>query len=406
MLRVYEKAKQIADIRSQFPSLNYAKIHYLDNAATSQTVDTAIKAVSDYHYNYRSNIHRGEYASAMTASNLYEEAREQVAKLINAKPFEIAFTSGTTDGLNRIAESIDKDRKVIITELEHHSNIMPWIKTGRTQNQGDLIVVQASDHGDVSLEDFYTALEYAKPGTFVSITTQSNLTGLELKWRDMVQIAKEQGCEVMLDACQTIGHKPIDVQTSNMDWMVFSGHKMFASTGIGVIFKRGGFHDVELSVGGGTVQWLNFDKYDLNSDPSRIEAGTPNIAGVHSIGAAAQWIQDTTYKTIAECEKEFYNMLKEKGLFDIKDMKLIGPKTFRSVYSFVLKDHDASDVATLLGMQDVCVRSGHLCAYPASCRYNPTESGVLRVSLAPYNDENDCVQLVEGLWKIFEKLNS
>lgn len=406
MLRIYDKAKQIAEIRSQFPSLNYTKIHYLDNGASTQTVDTAIKAVSDYHYNYRSNIHRGEYPTGLKASNLFEEAREQVAKLINCEPYEIAFTSGTTDGLNRIADSIDPSRSVLITELEHHSNIMPWIKHGRGQHKGNLIVAQASDVGDVSLEDFFLALEQAPTGSFVSITTQSNLTGLELKWRDMIVMAKELGHEVCLDACQTIGHKPIDVQSANTDWLVFSGHKMFASTGVGVIFKRGGFHDVELNVGGGTMQWLNFDSYDLNSDQSRVEAGTPNIAGVHSMGAAAQWIQDTTYKTIAECEKEFFTMLKEKGLFDIDDMKLIGPKTFRSVYSFVLKNHDAGDVATMLGTYDVCTRSGHVCAYPASCRYNPTETGVLRVSLAPYNDENDCVQLVEGLWKIFEKLNS
>ena len=399
MLKVYNKAKNIAAIRSQFPSLNYSELYYLDSAATSQTVDTAIKAVSDYHYNYRSNIHRSDYEIGEKASNLYEAARESIADLIGANSYEIAFTSGTTEGINHIARLVDDDRVVIITELEHHSNILPWIKAGKTATNGKLIVVKASDNGSVSLEDWEDAVK-KHPKAFCAFLTQSNLTGMSLDWPSMVRIAKEYDCEVMIDACQTIGHKKICVQNNNVDWVVFSGHKMYASTGTGVIFKRGGFADVEMNVGGGTLTWCDFTDYSLHNDFARIEAGTPNIAGVHSIGAAAEWILSTSYKEIAECEAQFFMMLEDKGLFDIEKLTLLGNLSPRSIYSFKTKNINPTDLAIMLGHKKVCVRAGHLCASPASRRFQQNDEGVLRVSIAPYNDENDGVQLVEGLWKI------
>lgn len=401
MLRVYPNAKQIAHIRSQFPSLNYSALHYLDNAATTQSVDVAIKAVSDYHYNYRSNIHRSDYGIGITASNLFEEARLHIAELIGASEFEIAFTAGTTAGLNSIARTIDDSRVVIITELEHHSNILPWIKSGKTRSNGKLVVVKATDDGTVSIGDWTDAIKN-HPGAFCSFLTQSNLTGITLPWQDMIRIAKEYECEVLVDACQSIGHRELCVQKNNIDWAVFSGHKMYASTGVGVIFKRGGFAGCEMDVGGGTLSWCDFNSYSLHSDPAGVEAGTPNIAGVHSIGAAAKWIKDTTYKTIAECEAEFYNMVEEKGLFEIEELELLGAKSPRSVYSFKILNANPSDIAMSLGYKNVCTRAGHLCASPASARYQPNQEGVLRISIAPYNDENDCANLVEGLWKTIE----
>ena len=147
--------------------------------------------------------------------------------------------------------------------------------------------------------------------------------------------------------------------------------------------------------------------YVLNNDVSQVEAGTPNVAGVHSIGAAAKWIREIGYKEIQECEAEFYNMLKDKGLFDIEQLQLIGDAYPRSVYSFVVDpelNYIASDIAGYLDLTDVCVRTGHMCAYPASMRYNNSGKGIFRVSIAPYNDEHDCVKLVEGLWQAIEKL--
>ena len=405
MLNVYNKTKSIKQIRNCFPSLAYTDLVYLDTAASSQTVDSAIKAVSDYHYNYRANVHRGDFDTSSTASDIYEQTRKSIAELIEADEVEIAFTSGTTHGLNIIAEHFANDpRPVIITELEHHSNIMPWLKTGRKQKDGTLIVVPASDNGDVSIEDF-TDIVKQNPNSIVSFLTQSNFTGMCLPWQQMVRIAKEHDCEVILDVCQTIGHKPVSVSQNNIDWLVFSSHKMYGSTGTGVLFHRGGFSSITTSyVGGGTLSFTDFDHYELQPDFRRVEAGTPNVAGVHSIGAAAKWIQEIGYKDIQECEAEFFNMLFDKGLFDIKHMKVIGPVEPRSVYSFILPGINPSDIAGLLNFDKVCVRTGHLCATPASRRYNQEGTGVLRVSSGPYNDEHDCVKLVEGLWTALEKM--
>lgn len=404
MLRVYPKAKSIKEIRNCFPSLAYSELAYLDNAASTQTVDSSIKAVSDYHYNYRANVHRGDFETSSIASEIYDQAREEIAKLINCEIEEVAFTKGTTHSLNIVTNWLQDDRKVIVTELEHHSLLMPWLKSGKTQNGGDLIVVPASDHGDVSLEDFTKACK-ENPGSICAFLTQSNLTGMCLPWEHMVRIAKQYDCEVIIDACQSIGHKPMDVQANNIDWMAFSGHKMFASTGVGVLFHRGGFGDIDnaYDLGGGTAEHVDFDGYHLHSDFRKIEAGTPDIAGIHSIGAAAKWMQEIGYKDIQECEAEFFNMLDDKGLFNIPELKLIGPVAPRSVYSFVT-EFNPSDLAGFLSFDKVCVRTGHMCAQPASRRYNKNNTGVFRISTAPYNNELDCVKLVEGIWKAMEKL--
>ena len=408
MLKAYKKAKSIKQIRACFPALAYSDLSYLDNAASTQTVDSSIKAVSDYHYNYRANVHRGDFKTSHIASDLYDEAREEVAKLLNCDPFEIAFTAGTTESLNMIAEYYaEDDRKVIMTHLEHHSNSLPWMKQGRTVANGGLVVCKATDTGDVSMQDWEEVCTL-NPGSIVTFLTQSNLTGHMLKWQQMVHIAKENDCEVILDACQSIAHQQVDTKMNNIDWIAFSGHKMFASTGVGVLFKRGGFTNMESRIGGGTVQHVDYETgYVLNNDVSQVEAGTPNVAGVHSIGAAAKWINEIGYKEIQECEAEFYNMLKDKGLFDIEQLQLIGDAYPRSVYSFVVDpelNYIASDIAGYLDLTDVCVRTGHMCAYPASMRYNNSGKGIFRVSIAPYNDEHDCVKLVEGLWQAIEKL--
>lgn len=408
MLKAYKKAKSIKQIRACFPALAYSDLSYLDNAASTQTVDSSIKAVSDYHYNYRANVHRGDFKTSHIASDLYDEAREEVAKLLNCDPFEIAFTAGTTESLNMIAEYYaDDDRKVIMTHLEHHSNSLPWMKQGRTVANGGLVVCKATDTGDVSMQDWEEVCTL-NPGSIVTFLTQSNLTGHMLKWQQMVHIAKENDCEVILDACQSIAHQQVDTKMNNIDWIAFSGHKMFASTGVGVLFKRGGFTNMESRIGGGTVQHVDYETgYVLNNDVSQVEAGTPNVAGVHSIGAAAKWINEIGYKEIQECEAEFYNMLKDKGLFDIEQLQLIGDAYPRSVYSFVVDpelNYIASDIAGYLDLTDVCVRTGHMCAYPASMRYNNSGKGIFRVSIAPYNNEHDCVKLVEGLWQAIEKL--
>jgi len=406
MLRVYPKAKQINEIRNCFPSLAYTELAYLDNAASSQTVDSAIKAVSDYHYNYRANVHRGDFYTSGIASEKFDQAREEVAKLINCDISEIAFTAGTTDGLNIIADFLNDDRTVILTELEHHSNILPWMKHDKTAKNGKLVIVPASDHGDVSIADFQRAVEN-NPGSVVSFLTQSNLTGMNTPWQEMVRIAKANDCEVVIDACQSIAHKQIDLQANNIDWLVFSGHKMYASTGSGVLFHRGGFSEVHgHGLGGGTAEFVSFDEYNLHGDFERIEAGTPNVAGVHSIGAAAKWINEIGYKTIQENEAEFFNMLRDKGLFEIEGLKLIGPLGPRSVYSFVTEMCNPSDLAGFLSFDKVCVRTGHMCAQPASRRYNNKETGVFRVSSGPYNNELDCVKLVEGIWKAVDKMTA
>lgn len=403
MLRVYPKAKDIKMIRNCFPSLAYADLNYLDNAATTQTVDTAIKAVSDYHYNYRANVHRGDFKTSGIATDLYEQARKHVADLINCEDWEVAFTSGTTESLSTIADWIPIEKPVIVTELEHHSNILCWMKQGRMKDNGLLIVVPANDKGSIDIEDWEDAVK-KNPGAVTSFLTQSNLTGITLPWKEMLMIAKEHDCTTIVDACQSIAHKEIDLQLNNIDYMAFSGHKMYASTGTGVLFKRGGFLNSIGRLGGGTVSALDFNNFDLKYGPERIEAGTQNIAGVHSLGAAAKWIKDVTYKTIQECEAEFFNMLHEKGLFAIEQLNLIGDIGPRSVYSFTCEEFHPSDIAGILDLENVCVRTGHLCAYPASNRYT-NGRGVLRVSTAPYNDEHDCVKLVEGIWKAIEKLS-
>ena len=209
MLKNYKKAKDIKQIRNCFPSLAYSDLTYLDNAASSQTVDSSIKAVSDYHYNYRANVHRGDFKTSTIASEKYDEARVEVAKLINAEPHEIAFTNGTTASLNIIADWTPLEPTIIMTEVEHHSNILPWMQQGRTRANGQLVIVPSNDEGNVDVNAWYEAVK-DNPGSTCSFLTQSNFTGQELPWQQMIMIAKEHDCEVVIDACQSIGHKPIE----------------------------------------------------------------------------------------------------------------------------------------------------------------------------------------------------
>ena len=399
----------VEKIRSDFPILQ-TKVHgkplvYLDNAATSQKPITVITKAQEYYSSMNSNIHRGVHALSQVATEAYEMARIKIKNFINSLgKNEIIFTSGTTESINLVAQTycranIKEGDEVIISEMEHHSNIVPWQMICDEKN-AKLKIIPINDEGEIIFEEFERLITHRTK--FISVVYVSNSLGTINPVKQIIKLAHQNNIPVLLDAAQAVNHIPIDVQELDCDFLAFSGHKIYGPTGIGVLYGKINLLDSmpPYQGGGDMISKVTFEKTTFNELPYKFEAGTPNIAGVIGLGEAIDYVTNIGIDNIALHEKFLLDYATEV-IADIPGLKIIGTaKEKVSVLSFVLDDIHPHDIGTFLDFEGVAIRTGHHCTQPVMDRYGiPATS---RASFAMYNTKDEIDILIKGLKKIIE----
>ncbi|MCT7635046.1 cysteine desulfurase [Aliarcobacter butzleri] len=390
--------------KNDFPYFQNSKTTYLDNGATTQKPKSVIDSQVEYYEHYCSNTHRSNFGDANKATLEFEKTRKILKEFINAsKKEEIIFTKGVTESLNFIATSFAKDFKtVIISSLEHHSNIVPWHMQGRTLGLG-LEVVNCNDNLNFDMNHFEELLK-ANPNAFVSITHISNAFGKIHDIEAITKLAHSYGAVVMIDGAQSLAHTSIDVQALDVDFFAISGHKTFAPTGVGAIYiKEKYLKDVKpYQTGGATIHEVDFSGSTLLDSPYKFEAGTQNIAGVIGFGKALEYLNYVKYENIQSIEHNVFKYLDEElaKLPDIvfyNDLEnCVGSRSF----NFKGIVHD--DIGILLDKMKVAVRVGHHCAQPIMKKLGI--KGTIRVSISFYNDYVDVDNLITALKKALNML--
>ena len=395
----------INEIRSQFPVLDqqvYGKpLVYLDNAATTQKPLCVIERERDYYLHENCNIHRGVHYLSQKATEAYEHARQTVADFIHAKESkEIIFTRGTTESLNLLAtafehlllKDVSLDRfvprddatrlKVLVTAMEHHSNLVPWQQMVQ-RHQGQLLVVPMDDSGTLDLEQYEKLLKEGPK--VVSIAHVSNVLGTINPVKEMTKMAHEHGIPVVVDGAQSIAHHPIDVQDLDCDFFVFSGHKMYAPMGIGGLYGKAEWLEKlpPYQFGGEMVDTVSFEKTTFNVLPYKFEAGTPNVGAALGLETAIQFLQGLDRDAVEEHETQLLQSAIQH-LSGIEGIRFIGEAERRSgLISFIIEGVHPYDLGTIIDKMGVAVRTGHHCAEPVMTRFGIP--GTVRASFALYN---------------------
>lgn len=385
------KAFDVDAIRREFPTLHqevYGKrLVYFDNGATSQKPQVVIDKISDYYTLHNANIHRGVHYLSQQATDEYEIARKSVQKFINAKhDFEVIFTKGTTDSINLVAYSFGEFLKtgdeLLISGMEHHSNIVPWQLL--CERKGTILkVVPVLDNGELDLEAFDTLL--SERTKLVAITHISNTLGTINPVKELIQKAHAVGAKVLVDGAQSIQHLSIDVQDLDCDFFAFSSHKVFGPTGTGALYGKESLLNAmpPYQGGGDMIAKVSFEKTTYNELPFKFEAGTPHIIGGIATGTALDYLTSLDHQGILAHETELLNFAQEE-ISKIDGVKIIGTAREKaSVVSFVVDGAHPFDVGTLLDKQGIAVRTGHHCTQPLMDRFNIP--GTVRASFAFYN---------------------
>jgi cysteine desulfurase / selenocysteine lyase len=394
-------------IRRDFPILqeqvNGRPLVWLDNAATTQKPNAVIDRLSYFYRHENSNIHRAAHTLAARATDAYEGAREKVRRFLNASSTrEIVFVRGATEGINLVAKSwghrnVQKDDEIVITWLEHHANIVPWQQLC-SEKGARLRVAPVNDRGEVILEEYEKLLG---PRTrIVAFSQVSNALGTITPAEEMIEMAHRHGAKVLVDGAQSIAHMGIDVQLLDCDFFVFSGHKIFAPTGIGVVFGKADLLDTTppWQGGGNMIMDVTFEKTVYNVSPARFEAGTGNIADAVGLGAALDYLEEIGMESIARYEHDLLAYA-TKEMLTVPGLHLIGTARDKAgVLSFVLDGFRTEDVGKALNEEGIAVRAGHHCAQPILRRFG-LESTV-RPSLALYNTCEDVDALIAALLRI------
>ena len=402
-----ELLTDIDAIRAQFPILqceiNGKPLVYLDNGATSQKPQSVIDTISRYYELENSNIHRGVHTLSQEATSAYEDVRKKVQKFINAEhSHEIIFTSGTTGGINLVASSfgeklVRKGDEILITAMEHHSNIVPWQMLCE-RNGAHLKVLPISKEGEVDIEEFKKLIG---PKTeLISLVHVSNSLGTINPVKEMIEIAHKQSIPVLIDGAQAIHHMPVDVQELDADFYVFSAHKMYGPTGVGVLYgKEELLNDMTPYQGGGDmIKSVTFEKTIYNDLPHKFEAGTPNISGGIALGASIDFINSIGFDFIEKHEAELCRFATSQ-LRDIKGLRFIGTAKERAgLVSFVLDGIHPYDTGVILDKLGIAVRTGHHCTQPVMNFFEVP--GTVRASFAVYNTKQEVVKLVEGIDRV------
>ena len=392
----------VLTIRKDFPVL-HQKIHgkqlvWFDNAATTQKPLSVINAVAQFYANDNSNIHRGAHTLAARATDAYEGAREKIRQFIGAgSASEIIYVRGTTEGINLVAQTwgrkfIQPGDEIVLSILEHHANIVPWQMLA--QEKGARIkVVPVNDRGEIIMEE-YTKLLGART-KFVSLTQASNGLGTILPIKEMIELAKRFDAKVLVDGAQSVAHIPVNVQDLDADFFVFSGHKIFAPTGIGVVYGKRELLEImpPWQGGGNMIMDVRFEETIYNEPPAKFEAGTPSIGDAIGLGAALDYVRRIGLDNISRYEHELTEYATEK-LIRIAGLRIIGTARNKvGVVSFVLNNLPNDEVGKLLDREGIAVRTGHHCSQPSLRRFGV--EGTIRPSLAFYNTKDEIDRLTE-----------
>ena len=398
-----------AKVRKNFPALNqkiYGKpLVYLDNAATTQKPKAVIDALERYYSSENANIHRGIYYLSQQATNAYEGVRARVRQFLNARSSdEIIFVRGATEGINLVAQSygrtyVKKGDEIVVSVMEHHSNIVPW-QMLCDEAGARLRVIPINDEGEILMGEYEKLLN--ERTRLVSITHVSNVIGSINPVKEMVEKAHGRGIPVLVDGAQAVPHLKVDVQDLDCDFLVFSGHKMFGPTGIGVLYGKSELLEKmpPYQGGGDMISSVTFEKTVYNKIPYKFEAGTPHIAGVIGLGRAIDFLNETGIEEIAAYEEELLRVA-TKALEAVPGLRLIGTARKKSaIVSFVLKEVHPHDIGTILDRQGVAIRAGHHCAMPLMQRFGVPATA--RASFAFYNTREDVDALCRALGKVYE----
>lgn len=402
-------ARSPSDWRSDFPILRETirgnPLVYLDNAATTQKPQSVIDAEVAYYTHTNANVHRGVHALSQRATDDYEGARDKVRQFINAKDTkEIIFVRGTTEAINLVAQSyarpkLSEEDNIIISAMEHHSNIVPWqMVCGQTG--AELRVVPVNEAGEFEFDVFAKVIG---PHTkLVAVTHLSNALGSITPVKRIIELAHEHGVPVLLDGAQAIAHLGVDVQALDCDFYAFSGHKIYGPTGIGVLYGKAELLDAmpPYQGGGDMIRTVTFGQTDYNDLPYKFEAGTPNIAGSIGLGAAIDYVASIGLDAIAAHEHDLLDYA--TGLVSgIEGLRIIGTaKDKASILSFVIDGIHPHDIGTILDHDGIAIRAGHHCAMPVMQRFGV--SGTARASFALYNTHKEVDALAAGLRKVVE----
>lgn len=397
----------INKVRADFPILG-RKVYdrplvYLDNAATTQKPRCVVEAMTEEYYNVNANVHRGVHYLSQQATDLHEQARETVRRFINARSTsEIVFTRGTTESLNLVASSfcdefMQEGDEVIVSVMEHHSNIVPWqlqaVKKGIS-----IRVIPMNDRGEILLEDYGQL--FTDKTKIVSITQVSNVLGTVNPVKEMTRIAHEHGVPVIVDGAQSAPHFTIDVQDMDCDFFAFSGHKMYGPTGVGVLYGKESWLDrlPPYQGGGEMIESVSFEKTVFERLPFKFEAGTPDYVSTHGLAKAIEYISSLGIDNIQRHEQELTSYAMQR-LSEVEGIRLFGTAERKdAVVSFLIGYIHHLDMGTLLDRLGIAVRTGHHCAQPLMLRLGI--QGTVRASFALYNTKEEIDTLVAGIERV------
>ena len=397
----------INKIREDFPILSrevYGRpLVYLDNAATTQKPRCVVEAITDEYYNVNANVHRGVHYLSQQATDLHEEAREKVRQFINARSTnEIVFTRGTTESLNLVVSSfcdefMQEGDEVIVSVMEHHSNIVPW-QLQAAKKGISIRVIPMTDEGELCMDEY--AKMFTDKTKIVSVTHVSNVLGTVNPVDEIIRIAHEHGVPVMVDGAQSTPHFAVDVQAMDCDFFAFSGHKMYGPTGIGVLYGKEDWLDrlPPYQGGGEMIESVSFEKTVFEHLPFKFEAGTPDYVATHGLAKAIDYMTAVGMDNIQKHEHELTEYAMQR-LSEVENIRIFGRSPRKdAVVSFLVGDIHHLDMGTLLDRLGIAVRTGHHCAQPLMIRLGI--QGTVRASFAMYNTREEIDALVEGIKRV------
>ena len=396
-------------IKDDFPILsqqiNDKPLIYLDNASTTQKPNLVIEKIENYYKNTNSNIHRGVHHLSQKATDEYENSREKVHKFIGSNSSkEIVFVRGTTEAINLVANShvkplLSKGDNIIISQMEHHANIVPWQMITK-EKESEIRIIPINENGELIIEKLNELID--KRTRFISVNHVSNTLGTINPVEKLIEIAHKNNIKIMIDGAQAVQHMKVNVSKMNADFYCFSGHKMYGPTGIGVLYgKQEILESMQPYQGGGDmIKSVTFEKTIYNDIPNRFEAGTPNIVGVIGLGKAIDFIENITIEKIEKLEMELLNYATDK-ISSIEKVRIIGNSNKKaSVISFVIEDIHPHDIGTIMDKLGIAIRAGHHCTQPIMDFYEIPATA--RASFAIYNTKEDVDKLVEAIEKTKE----
>ena len=400
---------KVDSIRKDFPILaqtvNGKPLVYLDNAATSQKPQCVIDSLSNYYQTINSNVHRGVHTLSQLATDDYETARSKIRGLINAESDqEIIYTRGTTESINLVAysfgsQNVESGDEIIISGMEHHSNIVPW-QLLCEQKGAVLKIIPITDEGELDINQYESML--SNKTKLVAVVHQSNALGTINSVKEITEMAHAFGAVVLIDGAQSAPHMKVDVQDIGCDFFAFSGHKLYGPTGIGVLYGRTGLLNsmIPYQSGGEMIKSVTFDKTIFNVLPHKFEAGTPDIAGAIGLGVAIDYVNDIGLDEINSYESELTDYGTSR-LEQIAGLRIIGTSPRKgAVLSFTLGDIHPLDIGTILDSEGIAIRTGHHCAQPVMERYGIPATA--RASMSFYNTKEEIDILVAGIDKVLE----